>query len=203
MSSPRGSAASPLRRLLDAILALFRRRRESFDLQLKDRANDLYRKEGSEMARMLGVQDIPRMKVVTRQRADFPAATAGTELTLNLQYFKGRKDEGAIVHEFAHVLQRCPRYDEETGWLIEGIADYVRDKLGYSEQWANPHFERGGALKGYQTTAHFLIWLETIRRDGVKELSKRLMKDSYSTESFNEIFGGTLKKLVEDYELQI
>jgi hypothetical protein len=48
--------------------------------------------------------------------------------------------------------------DDSNWWMIEGIADYVRDKLGYTMSWSRP--VRGDPRSGYQATAHFLLFVE-------------------------------------------
>lgn len=182
------------------ISSIFRQRGQVAEEILVETTWKLYRKHSDEIIIILGIEDMPKITITVENQIDFPAATSGTELILNQKYFQGKKDEGAIIHEFAHLFQRCPRYDKETSWLIEGIGDYVRDVLGYVEEWSNPHYEQGMALKGYQTTAHFLIWLENFHLGGVKELSRCLVKDTYSADSFHEIFGYTLEELVQTYE---
>ena len=66
---------------------------------------------------------------------------------------------------------------EEETWLIEGLADYVRDVLGYAstsgEVPSFPHYDANGIFKGYQTTAHFLLWVrEKYGEDEVKKLAR-------------------------------
>ena len=75
---------------------------------------------------------------------------------------------------------RAPTYDETTIWLIEGLADYVRDELGHDAPWTNAHHEPGKATAGYQTTAHFLQYVERTHPGTVKRLAQALMADTYS-----------------------
>ena len=39
--------------------------------------------------------------------------------------------EGVVVHELAHAIQRGAKYGGEFTWMVEGLADFVRYKLGY------------------------------------------------------------------------
>ena len=168
---------------------------------MKERALDLYRRHAPRIKTILGAVDIPQIRVeISMNLVETPAATSGTAVTLSYQYFRGKKDDGAMIHEYVHVLHRCPKYNDETSWLIEGIADYVRDVLDFKTEWSYPHFEKGRAISGYQTTAHFLFWLETKTSDGVALLSKHLMDDTYSQDSFIEIFGARLDQLILEYE---
>ena len=179
--------------------SIFENRLESEE-DLRKRAEYIYKQHASKIADLLGVDNIPQITITIKKKVDYPAATSGTELILNHSYFRDRTDEGAIVHEVAHILQRCPRYDDETYWLIEGIGDYVRNILGYKESWSTPHYESGMVQSGYQTTAHFLHWLEKLHGGGVKEISKHLIKDEYSEDSFSKIYGIPLGDLLEEYE---
>ena len=54
--------------------------------------------------------------------------------------------------------------------MIEGIADYVRDKLGYTTAWSSP--TKGDPKGGYQATAHFLLFLEgKYGKDYIKKIA--------------------------------
>lgn len=129
-----------------------------------------------------------------------PAETLGFEIRLNMEYHSRVDDDGSIIHEMTHALMACPKYDASNFWLVEGIADYVRDREGFSTTWSNPHFETGGALKGYMMTAHFLGWMENIRSGTVWELSRLLVLDTYIEMFFETWFRKELKELVAEYE---
>lgn len=88
-----------------------------------------------------------------------PAATSGSTVTVSPKWFQDHpNDDGAIVHELVHVVMHCPRMDGSNWWMIEGMADYCRDKLGYTTSWSTP--TRGDPKSGYQGTAHFLLFVE-------------------------------------------
>ncbi|HEX4589872.1 MAG TPA: basic secretory protein-like protein, partial [Gemmataceae bacterium] len=54
------------------------------------------------------------------------AATGGGQVTGSVSYFRAHKDDfGAMVHETVHVVQQY-RGRGNPGWLVEGIADYIR-----------------------------------------------------------------------------
>jgi hypothetical protein len=110
----------------------------------------------------------PRFLVVERGM-EAPATTSGDVITLNLRWFQEHPDDdGCIVHELVHVVMHCPRMDNSNSWMIEGIADYVRDKLGYTMPWSRP--VRGDPRSGYQATAHFLLFVE--RRFGIDNVRR-------------------------------
>ena len=90
---------------------------------------------------------------------------------------------------------RAPTYDETTIWLIEGLADYVRDELGHDAPWTQAHYEPGKATAGYQTTAHFLQYLERTHPGTVKRLAQALMDDTYSPDVFRQCTGKPLRRV--------
>jgi len=122
--------------------------------------------------RILGREIIPKINALLglnysgevvfklpEQEINFPAATTGNIITINPKWFQDHLgDEGAIIHELVHVVMHCPKMDNSNWWMIEGIADYVRDKLGYITAWSSP--SKGDPKGGYQATAHFLLFLE-------------------------------------------
>ena len=154
------------------------------------------------------------LNVIFARNCKWPAATEGKKIFINLDHFDkiaeiyGSRDadDGAIVHEIDHAIMWAPRYDENTSWLIEGIADFVRDKLGFQREakgtflGSKAHFEQGKALGAYQTSAHFLMFLEKIRPDIVQELTQAMIDETYSEELYLKYFGKSLKALVRIYE---
>ena len=151
--------------------------------------------------------------ILTRNRK-WPAATEGKTIFLNLDHFDkiaevyGSRDadDGAIVHEIDHAILWAPRYDSYTSWLIEGIADFVRDNLGFQRDakgtflGSKAHFEEGKALGAFQTSAHFLMFLEKLHPEIIRELSKALIDETYDEKIFLKYFGKSLQILVKIYE---
>ena len=70
-------------------------------------------------------------------------------------------DIGAMVHETTHIVQQY-RTRNNPGWLVEGIADYVRffkyepGKIGPTSRPKWPHYDGS-----YRVTAAFLQYLTT------------------------------------------
>jgi hypothetical protein len=130
-----------------------------------------------------------------------PGVTRGLTITLSERWFLEHPDDiGCVLHELTHAYMRAPVYDDSTIWLIEGLADHVRDVLGFDTSWTFAHFERGKATAGHQTTADLLAWLEERRPGAVPELSRRLADGSYREAVFAEIGGASLTELVAAYE---
>ncbi len=112
--------------------------------------------------------------VIAESGMEAPAATSGDAITLNRRWFREHPDDdGCVVHELVHVVMRCPRMDSSNWWVIEGIADFVRDKLGYTTPWSHP--VKGDPKSGYQTTAHFLLFVEKrFGTDYIKRMASTL-----------------------------
>jgi hypothetical protein len=166
-------------------------------------AEELYATYGRQIADLLGVHEPPAISISIASAGPGAAWTDGTEVTLSAPWFALHPDDvGGCLHEFAHAIMRAPVYDGTTKWLIEGIADWVRDELGHDMPWTQPHFEPGAATNGYQTTAHFLRWLETRTPGTVKALSVRLITGTYDPQVFQPITGLTLAGCVSEYEAE-
>jgi hypothetical protein len=99
-------------------------------------------------------------------------------------------------------VMRVPAYEPSVGWLTEGIADYVRDVLGFESAHTFATFRHGGAMRGYQSTAHFLMWLGRRRPGAVEDVSRRLSAGSYDVDVFRDLTGTPLYELVDTYEVE-
>lgn len=167
-----------------------------------------------------GVNPEKKLTFVLARNKPWPAATGGKTVILNLNHFDNirfdygsrKADDGAIVHEIDHAILSAPTWEQDRSkpgynvWMIEGLADYVRDKLGYQrggirgKEGSYPVYRKGKALEGYQTTAHFLMWLEKKRSSIIRELYQALVDDTYTSAIFNNLFGKPLEELVKTYE---
>ena len=164
-------------------------------------ALELYMTYGPRIGELLGRDELPAVRIHVARHGSGAAWTNGSDVYLSSRWFAAHPDDvGGCLHEFAHAIMRAPTYDDGTAWLIEGIADYVRDILGHSASWTFAHHEPGKATAGYQTTAHFLIWLDATVPGAVRTLSQRLADDTYTGTSFIEITGRSLEACVGEYE---
>jgi hypothetical protein len=168
---------------------------------LIQRARRLYKAHAPAIRRLLGAPSIPPVTIeVTYDPNAHPGVTIGHRVILSWAWFSQREDDGAIIHEFAHVMQGA-RYDSGTSWLVEGMADTVRDRLGFTAPHSYPHYEPRSIRRGYQTTAHFLLWLERhCKRGGLLALATEMRKPAYSHQAFARIFGKPLGVLAAGYE---
>jgi Peptidase of plants and bacteria len=166
-------------------------------------AQDLYARYAPRIADLIGATEVPRIVVYVERHGPGAAWTSGTDVFLSAAWFAEHPDDvGGCLHEFTHAIMRAPTYDATTTWLIEGIADWIRDELGHDAPWTNAHYEPGKATAGYQTTAHFLQHLERTHPGTVKRLAQALIDDTYTPDLFRQRTGMPLEVCVSDYEAQ-
>ena len=132
------------------------------------------------------------------------------EIHFSLDYINGlpsarQKDEiqGVIVHEMVHCWQWNALGTAPVG-LVEGIADFVRLKAGYSP----PHWkkESGGQWDaGYQHTGYFLEWMESTLGEGsVRRINDALKDTKYEEDDFwEQLFGRKVGLLWKEYEASL
>jgi hypothetical protein len=124
----------------------------------------------------------------------------GKDLHISAAWVRSRpNDYGMVIHELTHLVQRYPSY--KAGWLVEGIADYVRN--GYFEP-AIPlptlNFEKANYTDAYKTTATFLIWLDKNgQKDIVPKLSAALVANTYSDATWKELTGKDVTTLWQEF----
>lgn len=132
------------------------------------------------------------------------AYTQGQTITINPNYFNTQKaDHDAFTHELIHVAQNYKGYVD--GWLIEGIADYGRNKFGINNVaagWKLDPANSSGAnyTDGYRTTADFLCFIEkNYKVDFVYTLNQKIKTGKYSIELFRKYTGLDIDDLWEVY----
>ena len=171
--------------------------------RLKAWAQNVVARHEREIANLVGVKEVPPIEIHVERNGTAAAWTNGTDVFLNARWFAEHADDvGGVVHELTHAIMRAPVYDDSTRWLIEGIADYVRDALGHDAPWTRAHFSPGNALAGYQETAHFLLWLEPRHPGTVRALARDLMQGTYERGSFETATGAPQDVLVSEYEAE-
>lgn len=129
------------------------------------------------------------------------AAAGGGRITGSVKYFKGHLDDiGAMVHETVHCVQLY-RGRGNPGWLVEGVADYIRffkyepGKIGR----LNP--ERAKYDASYRTTAAFLAYV-TDKYDPqlVKKFNAAMREGRYKPELWKEYTGKAVEELGREWQ---
>ena len=142
----------------------------------------------------------PRVvRMTLTKRYDGVAYASGSRITGAVQYFKNNpKDVGAMIHETAHVVQQYRR-GNNPGWLVEGIADYVRF-FKYEPGNLGRLARRPRYNGSYRTTAAFLGYLTAqYDRDIVRKLNKVMREGEYKEEVFKKLTGKTVQQLGEEW----
>jgi hypothetical protein len=127
------------------------------------------------------------------------AQAGGGKITGSVAYFKKNPgDIGAMVHETAHCVQEY-RTRGNPGWLVEGVADYVRffkyepGKIGKLTK--TPKYNGS-----YRTTAAFLNFVtENYDKDLVKKLNKAMREGEYKEEIWKVFTKKTVQELNDEW----
>jgi len=102
-----------------------------------------------------------RIKLTFKQEISAPAWAANGEITFSGKWIKAHPDDlGMVIHELTHVVQNYPDNKVDTGWLVEGIADYIR-WWRYEPESTRSRIDITKATyhDAYRTTAYFLAWV--------------------------------------------
>jgi hypothetical protein len=119
-----------------------------------------------------------QIKLVIKKHIDAPAYTVGSTITIDGQWITAHPDDlGMVVHELTHVIQNYPDGKDRPGWLVEGIADYVR-WWRYEPEAAHPiNKEKAHYNDSYRTTAAFLGWVSRKYNMGLVPALDRAMRE--------------------------
>lgn len=112
-------------------------------------------------------------------------------------------DVDVVTHEVMHIVQAYPA-GSEPGWLVEGIADYVRHKYGVDNAgagWSLPHLQDDHHYtNSYRVTARFLNWIESDHKAGfVKALDSAMRSRTYTEDIWKSETGLDLGALWAAY----
>lgn len=146
------------------------------------------------------------------------AATWGTHITANSTWLRqeiGREAIGSLVHETVHVVQQYgrarrtnPHPAPSPGWLVEGIADYIRwfryepQSHGADLVWmrrrriTSPRYDAG-----YRVTANFLNWVaEKYDPNIITQLNAAMREGKYQDELWQQYTGRTVEQLGQEWQ---
>ena len=132
------------------------------------------------------------------------AQAAGNRITGSVNYFKDRPaDIGAMVHETAHCVQSY-RARNLPGWLVEGVADYVRFWHYEPGKAGRVPLERAKYDGSYRTTATFLAFASD-KYDAklVTKLNALLRQGKYDATAWKTITGKTVEELNQEWRTSL
>ena len=135
-----------------------------------------------------------------------PAWTAGKTITCNIPWFRRNlkgEARGAVVHEMVHVVQQYGSRRSNPGWLVEGIADYIR-WFKYEPQAHGADIRQPQSAKydaGYRVTANFLNYV-TDHHDAqiVAQLNAAMRQGTYSDDLWKARTGNSVAELAAQWK---
>jgi hypothetical protein len=142
------------------------------------------------------------IRLIFKPDISAPAYASGNAITVNATWIRQHPDDfGMMIHEMTHLIQRYPGRGNKPGWLVEGIADYIRWWRFEPEAprtRVNP--DRAKYTDSYRTTAAFLAWaVAKYDRGLVRKLDAALREEKYTPGLFEQATGKTLDVLWEEY----
>jgi hypothetical protein len=139
------------------------------------------------------------VKLALRNDYDGVAATSGSRIVGSVKFFKEHPDDiGAMVHETVHV---CQRYrDNVPGWLVEGIADYIRFYRFEPGKIRSARARQARYDGSYRISAQFLAYL--VRKYDsklVQKINNSAREGQYNDEIFKTLTGKSLTQLNDEW----
>jgi hypothetical protein len=115
---------------------------------------------------------------------------------------------GILSHEMTHMYQHDDRAQEEGSYanlanVIEGVADAVRIRLGYTPTGAQPSKSGHWDDEGYWKPAFFVLWVDNEYPDFIYQLNLSMVGGdgvAWAPDSFLTITGRSVDDLWEDYQ---
>jgi len=157
--------------------------------------------------------EAPRKFAITfRAGLRYPAATGGTRITCNADWFNRNLDgeaAGAVVHEMVHVVQQYGRRGaaraDRPGWLVEGIPDYIRwfkyEPQTHGADITRRNISRARYDGSYRVSANFLNWVtDKYDPDIVRQLNIALRGGKYDADLWKKYTGKTVEELGDEWK---
>ena len=143
-----------------------------------------------------------------------PAYAMGNQLSLSLPFFRSQlqgEAKGCVIHEMAHIIQGYgraaatnPHPSPTPGWVVEGIADYVRWFL-YEPQAKGAEITKQNVARAkyndsYRTTANFINWVvQTYDKDFLRKINAANREGNYSEKIWQESTKKTSAELGQEW----
>lgn len=158
-----------------------------------------------QVVRMLSTQEFktPEQFVLHfKKELKVPAYRTPEGLFISIAWITKRPDDfGMVIHEMTHAIQDYRRTPRDAGWLVEGIADYIR-YYHYEPESPRPRFnpEKASYRDAYGTTAAFLAWaMHKYDRRLVRDCDAALRRGDYTDALFEKVTGKTVDALWAEF----
>ena len=142
------------------------------------------------------------IRIVVKKEISAPAWASGNEITVSGKWITEHPDDlGMIIHELVHVIQSYPENKSDTGWLVEGIADYIR-WWRYEPEAPRPKIdpEKNKYTDAYRVTGAFLAWAgKKYDLRLVPALDRALRRAEDPLPVFVKITGKTAQELWDEF----
>ncbi len=154
----------------------------------------------NEELRSDGYRPIHIVRMSLKKGIGPPAFASGRQITGKVEWFKEHPDDvGAMIHETCHIVQRY-RSRNNPGWLVEGVADYVRFFKFEPGKIGPINAQRAHYDGNYRITARFLDYAtKKYDKQLVLKLNKAMREGTYKDELFTDLTGKTLAELDEEW----
>lgn len=146
-----------------------------------------------------GFTPVTRISMALKNDYKGVAEASGARIKGSVKYFKDRpNDIGAMVHETVHCVQlyrgRVP------GWLVEGVADYVRFWKYEPGKAGKVNPDRAQYNGSYRTTAAFLAFV-TDKYDPtlVTKLNALMRSGKFDDTAWKTLTGKTAEELNREW----
>jgi hypothetical protein len=148
-----------------------------------------------------------RFSIVFEKDMRGVAYTGGRRVVCAVPWFSANLEgeaAGAVVHELVHVVQqygRARRGERPPGWMVEGLADYIRWFLYEPENLRpRPNPDRAHYTDSYRTTAAFLNHIVNEHdKDCIRKFNAAMRDGEFSDDLWKEYTGKTADELWEEY----
>ena len=146
------------------------------------------------------------------------AGASGTRIRCAASWFRRElqgEAKGAIVHELVHVVQNYgmarrtnPNRTRTPGWLVEGIADYIRwflyEPQTHGADITSRSISRARYDGNYRISANFLNWVtKTHDRHIVRKFNAAAREGRYIEEMWIGFTGYTVQELGDAWKLSL
>ncbi|HEX6960994.1 MAG TPA: basic secretory protein-like protein [Lacipirellula sp.] len=135
------------------------------------------------------------------------AYTSGRRVVCAAPWFKDNLEgeaAGAVVHELVHVVQQYGRArtgNRSPGWMVEGLADYIRWFLYEPEELRpRPNPDRAHYTDSYRTTGAFLDFVvNEYDENCIRKFNAAMRDGAYSDELWRQYTGQSADELWTEF----
>jgi hypothetical protein len=143
-----------------------------------------------------------QINLVIKKEISAPAWATNDTITISGKWITEHPDDlGMIVHELTHVVQNYPNSRTKPGWLVEGIADYIR-WWRYEPEAPRPRIngEKANYTDSYRTTAYWLGWASRkYDKRLVPALDRKMRKGEDPMPEFERLTGKDAATLWQEF----